>query len=124
MSSHFQTQRLTAQNMEMQMVNGLTGIGTAVGNNTVTAIQAFCLGDLGNDFKNVGNNGAVFSGDVVYGGHMRLGDYQNVGGCLGRDIPECEYGFILIDLGGRDGTCDDFTEQTVGHIHYLQIKFQ
>ena len=124
MSSHFQAQSLAAQNVEMQMADGLTGIGTAVGNNTVTAIQAFCLGDLGNDFENVGYNSTVFSGDVIYGGDMGLGDYQNVGGRLGSNIPECEYGFILIDLGGRDGTCDDFTEQTVGHIHYLQIKFQ
>ena len=49
MSSHFQVHGLAAQNVEVQVMNGLTGIGTAVGNNTVTAIQAFCLSDLGYD---------------------------------------------------------------------------
>ena len=80
MSSHFQIQSLAAQNVEVQVVDGLAGIIAAVGDNAVAVMEAFRLGDLGDHFKNVGNHSAVFSGDCADTGNMRLGDHQHMGG--------------------------------------------
>ena len=94
----------------MQVMHGLTGILSAVTDHTIAVCQVFCGSDGGDDFKNVGNHGTVFSGDAINGRDMHLGNHQNVGGCLGVDIPECIYGFVLINLGGGDLPGDNFTE--------------
>ena len=125
MSSHFQIHCLAAQNVEMQVRNGLAGISTAVGDHTVTVCKAFGLGNLRDHLENMGDDSAVFSGDIIGVGHMGLGDHQHMGGCLGSDVPESQNGILLIGLGRGDGTCNDLTEQTITHNQYLQlIKYQ
>ena len=110
--SHLQSQSLTAQDVEMQMLNGLTGVGAAVADHAITILQAFSLGDLGDHLKDVSNNSAVFSGDAVAIFNVGLGNHQHMGGSLGIDVPEGVDGFVLIDLGGRDLTGDNLAEQT------------
>ena len=46
MSSHFQRKGLAAQDMEVQVMDGLTGIVAAVGNHPVAVFQAFGGCDL------------------------------------------------------------------------------
>ena len=94
----------------MQMMYGLAGISAAVADHPVTAGQAFGSGNLGDHLENVGHHSAVFGGDAVNGRDVGLGDHQNVGGRLGRDIPESQDGLVLVDLGGGDIPCDDLAE--------------
>ena len=94
----------------MQMRYGLSRVGAAVADHTVTVIKTLCLGNLGNDFENVRDHSAVLSGDSVAAVHVGLGDHQNVGGSLGSDVPEGQHGFVLIHLGGGDHTGCDFTK--------------
>ena len=115
MSSHLQRKFLAAQNMEVQVVHGLACVRTAVGDHPVAAVQAFCCGDLGNDLKNVSNRSAVFGGHIVHGGKMGLGNHQNMGRCLGIDVPEGIHKLVFIDLGRGDIPGDNFTEQSVRH---------
>ena len=112
---HLQIQGFAAEDVEMQVRNGLTGVCAGVGSHAIAINQAFGLGNLGNDFKNVSHNSAVFSGDIVNRCHVLLGDHQDMGRCLGRDIPESKNSFILVNLGGRNDTCNDLTEQTIRH---------
>ena len=79
-SGHFQGQRLSAQDVEMQMRYGLARIGSAVGDNPVAPRQVFRGGDLGNHLKNVGNHSAVARSDAVAAGDMGLWNHQNMGG--------------------------------------------
>ena len=67
----------------MQVQYRLTRIRAAVAYHAVAAGQAFCLGNLGDHFKNVGDHPAVFRAYCVYALNMRLGNDQNVGGGLG-----------------------------------------
>ena len=108
--------------MEVQMEHSLTGIGSAVGDHTVAAFQIFCLSDLGNHLKNVSNHSTVFRSDAVAAVNVCLGHHQNVGRCLGRDVPEGIDQFVLLNLGGGNHASDDLAEQTVFHNNYLQIK--
>jgi hypothetical protein len=52
---------------------------------------------------------------------VSLGNYQNMGGGLGRNVPESVAGLIFPDLGRRDAASNNLTEQTIFHIVYLQI---
>ena len=118
-SCHFQGQGLAAQDVEVQVGHGLARVGAAVAHHPVAARQALRPGDGGDDLKNVGHQSAVFGGDAVAAGDMDLGDHQNVGGRLGRDVPEGEDGVVLVYLGGGDLPGDDPAEQTIRHFHYL-----
>ena len=88
MSSHFQRKGLATQDMEVQVMDGLTGIVAAVGNHPVTVFQAFGGCDLRDHGENMGDHIGIFSGNLGNGGNMSLGDHQNVGGGLGGNVPE------------------------------------
>ena len=75
MSSHFGAHFMTAQNMEVQMVDSLTGITATVGDHAITVFQALCLGDLRNDLKNMGYHSTVFGSDIIDTAQVGLGDH-------------------------------------------------
>ena len=60
---HFQGQLLAAEDVEVQVGNGLAGVGAAVGDHTEALRQALFLGNLADDLEDVGHHGAVLSGD-------------------------------------------------------------
>ena len=107
---HLQGQRSAAQNVEMQMLYGLTGVGAAVAHYPVAVFQAFGPGNAGDDLKDVGDDGAVFRGDGRAVSNVCLGYHQNVGGRLGGNIPEGEDQIVLVYLGRGDVPCDDLAE--------------
>ena len=107
---HLTVQRLTAQNVEMQVMHRLTGICATVGNHTIAARQLLGSGNLRNDLKDVGNHSGVVRSDAIAVGDMGLGNHQHVGGCLGSDVPEGVDSLILVNLGGRNVAGDDFAE--------------
>ena len=90
MSSHLCVQLLAAQDVEVQVMHSLTGIGSAIGHHPVAVAETFLLSDHGNDLKNVGDHSAVIPVDLRHRANMVLGDHQNVGGRLGGDVPKCQ----------------------------------
>jgi len=99
-----------AEDMEMQVGHCLAGIGAAVGDQTVAIGESRLLGDLGDGLKDMGDHGAVLWGHAVEGGDVGLRDYEDVNGGLGIDVAEGQNGVVLVDLGGGNIACDDFTE--------------
>ena len=99
-----------AEDMEMQVGHRLAGIGAAVGDQTVAVCQTGFFGDLRNGLKDMGDHGAVLGGYAVKGGNVDLGDHKDVHGGLGIDVAEGQNGVVLVDLGGGNIACDDFTE--------------
>ena len=94
----------------MQVVYGLAGVVTAVGDHPVAVFQALGPGNLGNDRENMGNHSAVFGADAVAVGNVCLGHHQNMGGSLGSDVPESQDGIVLVNLGRGDVPGDDLAE--------------
>jgi len=109
-SGHFQAELSAAQDVEVEVVDGLAGVVAAVANNAVAVFQAFRLGDGGDHLKNVGHNGGIFRGDLGDAADVGLGDHQNVGGSLGGNVPEGQNLVVLIHLGGGDHPCCDLAE--------------
>ena len=108
--SHGFAELLAAQDVEVQVMDTLTAVITAVGNHAETVYQAFASGNLGDYFKNVGNNSRVVGSDGAAAVDVSLGNHQNVSGCLGSDVPEGVDGLVFIDLGGGDVPGDNFAE--------------
>ena len=103
----------------MQVVDGLTGVVAAVGDDAVAVLQALGLCDLGSHGQTVTGQGGILLGDLAHAGNVGLGDHQNVGGRLGSDVPEGKDLVILVDLGRGDDPGSDLTEQTVFHDKFL-----
>lgn len=64
-SRHIQRQSFAAEDVEMQVRHGLTRVGAAVADHPVASRQPLRRRDLGDDLKNVGDDGAVFFRDAV-----------------------------------------------------------
>ena len=94
----------------MQMLHRLATVLSAVGDDTVAVYEAFGGGDLGDDLKDAGHVGGVVSGHLVGGGHVDLGNHEDVGGGHGRDVAEGVHHLVLVHLGRGDIPRDDLTE--------------
>ena len=94
MSSHLQRQGLSAENVEMKMLDGLTRVTAAVGDHTVAVCQALRGGDFGDDCENVGHYSTVFIRDAIAVRDMYLGYHENMGGRLGGNVPESKDGVV------------------------------
>ena len=99
----------------MEMRYGLTSIGTTVGDDTIAVFDACELCDFRDIFKNIRNDTAVCARDFIHTRNVCFGNDENMDRRLGRDVAECENLIILVNLGGRDHTVNDFAEKTVFH---------
>ena len=113
--SQFFAELTAAENMKVEVVNGLASIGAAVGNNAVTVANACAGGDQGNVFKNVSNFSTGFFRDIFNGVHVHFRNDKNVDGGLGIQILESENLVIFVNLGRGDESCCDFTKNTILH---------
>ena len=96
------------------MEHALTRLLTDVGDNAV-ALHPLLLRQLGDDLKDVGHDAAIVSVHLGYRADVSLGDHQEMGGCLGRDIIERVADVVLIALGGRDLPRRDLADSEIGH---------
>ena len=116
---HFSCKSLSSKNMEMEVGDCLAGVGAAVGNEAVAALQTLCrcnLGDLCEDMSYVRHVICVYS---VEGGNVGLGDNENMCGCLRLNVTECENKLVLIHLRRWNIARYYFTENT----HYFFPSF-
>jgi hypothetical protein len=93
----------------------LAGIAATITDHTIAIFQPLCLGNLGDHSKNMSYNGAVFGCYSVHTVQMQFGNHQDMGRCLGGNIPESQDFVILVHLGGWDVPGYDLTKQTVTH---------
>ena len=101
----------------MQMMHSLAGVGAAVGYHPVALGKALLGSHLGDNLENMSHHSTVFGCDFGYGADVDFGDHQNVGGCLGGDIPEGQNGLVFLVFGGGDDPGYNFAKQTIFHIH-------
>ena len=107
----------SAEDMEMQMLYRLAGIGAAVCDNAVTAREIFGLGDLGDGFKDLRNECAVFRSDFIDGRNMFLRHDEDMYGCLRIYITESIDIFVFKNLRRGYVALDDFAEKAVHQIN-------
>ena len=109
-------QFLAAQNVEVEMLHGLSAVLTAVGDHAVTVLRQPKLpGNHGDRLQHCRHGGKVLLTHLLNGGNMGLGDHQHVNGGVGVDIVEGVDVFVLVHLLGGDLPCYDLTKQAVFH---------
>ena len=91
---HFVAELLSAENVEVQVLYGLTSVFTDVADDSVTVNKAELICDFGNNGENVCDNIGVIFAYLVYGGYMRFRNYKAVYGCLRSDVEECLRGYL------------------------------
>ena len=95
---HFYVELFSAEDMEMEVMDRLTRIVAAVGDNAIAARKAFILRYLCNNLENMGDDSRILFVYLRDGGNVLLRDNENVSRCLRSYITECEDELILINL--------------------------
>ena len=95
--------------MEVQMEHALTRLLANIGHHAV-AVHPLLLRQLGNDLEDMGHHSAVVRVHFGHGADVCLGDDQEVGRRLGRDVVEGIAQVVLIDFAAGDLPGDDLAE--------------
>ena len=98
-SGHLIGQLATAENVEVQVFDRLTAVFAHIGDDAVSLVKSFGSGDLGNGREDGGNERGRIGTHLVSRGDMLLGNDENVGRCLGRDVTEGVDELVLVHLG-------------------------
>ena len=98
--------------MEVEVGHRLPRLLPAVGHHPEIG-NAQLMGHLGDGLKAVAHQVGVPLGNLPAGGHVGLGDDQEVDGSLGVDVIKGVAEIILVHLVGGDLPFYDLTEQAV-----------
>jgi hypothetical protein len=109
-----------AKDMEMEVKDGLAGIGTVVEDQTVAVANAKFRGNLGRRAQHLADQLFIFGLDECRADDMFFGDDQKMDGRLGGDIAEGEHRIVFIEFVGGDLTGDDLTEKAV-FVHLFSL---
>ena len=102
-----------AEQMQMQMVDGLSAVGAGVDDDAISASEACVAGYLRRLREQMPEEGGVLFFGVCLRGDVLPGNDQEMGGRLGIDIGEDDAAFVLILSIGRNSAGDDLAEQAV-----------
>src|SRR5689334_1335034 len=94
----------------------LPGVGADVGHKAVSLFQAKVVRDLSRGHKNLPQHIAILRRQFGHRSDMTAGNKQNMLRGLGMNIPEGYNVVVIVNYGGRDLTCYNFTKQTVLHM--------
>jgi hypothetical protein len=96
--AHGEAHPLAADDMDMQVKDGLPTIDAAIKNQTVAVlVDAILLGDLASHNENVTGESFVSGSQLVQRVDVPVGDYENMGGRHRVDIPESGHLVVLVD---------------------------
>ena len=122
-SGHLIRHLPASENVEVEMRNGLAGIGTAIGNYTESTGKG-CVGcDLCNGTKARSCFLILQFPDFSNGSDMLFRNHQHMERRLRIDILKSINPVIFKYLCGRDFSADDFAEQTLIHKFILLFIF-
>ena len=97
-SNHLIAELLSAEDVEVQVHDGLAAVRAAVVDDAVAVAEAFRLGDLGDGFKAARDPHAVLRGYLVGAGNVSLGNNEDMHRSLRIDVAES---IKLVTLGPR-----------------------
>jgi hypothetical protein len=106
----------SAEEVEMEVVDGLSAVGAGVEDDAVAAsvlanAEVLLAGDLGGGGEEVAEEGGVGWNSVGERGDVALGDDEDVDGGLGVDVGEGEGEVVLVEAGDGDGGGGDLAEE-------------
>ncbi len=104
-----------AENVHVDMKNGLSGLFAVIKNNPIV-VDALFLRNLGAFAHDFTDELLIFRRKACRSADMLFGDDEKVDRRLGRNIPEGQNVIVFVYDIGRDVSTGDFAEQAVvGH---------
>lgn len=105
---------LPAQQMHMQVEDGLSGMLPVIDDDTVTLGEPLLLGDLGCSHQQLPQNNLMLFLSLRQSGQslLLLGDNEDVHWRRRSDVPKGEDRLVLIDHVGRDLPADELVEDS------------
>src|ERR1700712_4019954 len=89
----------SAEEVDVEVVDGLAAVGAGVDDEAVAAGEALPLGDLGGGGDELAQEGAVFCFGVGGRGEVLFRDDEDVGGGLRVKVGDGDGGFVLVEAG-------------------------
>lgn len=83
--------------MQMDVVDGLLTIITAIENSAITVREAFLRSNFGRGSKQMSDQFAVIVFNVVQGSDWLAGNDKHVSWCLWINVPDREAKIVLVD---------------------------
>lgn len=112
-SAHIFGKLTSAHYVEMEVLDALTSIISAVSDDTIAVFKSGFGGDPRDHLENMCNDLAVFRRYSIDRGDVGLRDYKDVYRGLRVDVVKCEDGVILISLFRWDVSRNNFAENAV-----------
>ena len=107
---HLLGELLAAEDMEMQVLDGLAAVLADVGDHAIAVTERELGSDLGDHREDVSDDVCILRRDRIGGSNMRLGNDQTMHGRLGRNVEKSVAKRILVYLVRGDLSLDDSTE--------------
>src|SRR6185437_4212067 len=109
-----------AQNVGVEMVDGLAGIGTGIDDHPIAPVQPFLPGYVSRQCENLAQSGRI--GRMGQRDDVLPGNYQHVYRRLRIQVPKRDRHVVLGDQRGGNLAADNLAENTVcgiiGHENY------
>ena len=113
-------QVLAAEDVHVEVHDGLAGVDALVGDDAETVLQAFGLGDFLNGVGHGAHSlGRHVVGDVTV---MLLGNHERMDRSLGVKVVERDDLVVLVDNGRGDLVVGDFADNAITHSWFLSNR--
>jgi hypothetical protein len=117
----------STQNVNMQVVNSLPAIDPGINHGAIAVREANLLSYPFHDEEQVPHEGMILGFGIGQTGDRLLGNYQNMDGGLGGNIPKGHTEIVLIDNIGGDFFANNLAKKgIVGGCHRapkVQVEF-
>ncbi len=117
---HLIGQLFAPEEVEVEVMDRLAAILTAVGDDAIAVRKSFGGSDSGNDLKDAGDIGTILPGHTVSRGDVQLRHDENVGGGHGSNVAESVHQLVLKHLLRGDVSGDDLAKQAI----HKQMSFR
>jgi hypothetical protein len=116
------TEFATAEQMEVQMKDGLPGVRANVGYEAIALLQIKFMGQLLGDDKDVCQDWTILRRQFRHRRDMTLRNDQKMMGSLGIDILKGHHILILVHNIAGNLALDDLTKQTILHKNLTTLE--
>jgi len=104
-------ERAAAEQVDMEMVDGLATVLARVDDCAVALVEPLGLSDLSSGPDQVTEEGAIVFGGSCHGDDMFARRYQHVHGGLWIDVCEGVAQLVLVDSGRGNASINDFAKE-------------
>ena len=114
----------SAKQVQVEVANSLAALFAGIDNDPVASVQLLLPGDLSRNSYQVTHQSCILGRRFRGRTDMPLWNDECMGRGLRINVGEANTEFILVDTACRNGSTDNFAEQTIGRSWCASYQFQ